>query len=451
MAIPAPLRQRWQLILAAITVVIGAILRLWQYASVPAPSDNPDEVQFGWAGMSLLATGVPRSWSYFPEYHRFVPFHFHDGVTYPLVQPWIDHPPLFSAVVGLALALVGQHQFDDLTTWAVRLPSIALSILTIPLVYQYARGIGGQAVAAVAGLLFAIAPGAVLYSRAVEPEAVLAPLLLVALIACRRLVARPSAGWLALLMGATALAPLAKVTGLAVGLTAVVILLLHERPSLAAAAAASALLGLGLVALFGAIEDWSLFVGVSAEQAAHRVGVMGAFDFITSPAGLNRHFRDPWWLLGWLGIAFALSRTTGNRLGLYAAAPLLVYAATILFLADNRVAAFGWYRIAVYPPAYVLAALVLVTAAERREFLTAMLVLITGGAAAAEAWLSGAQVAGVAVATVAAVVGTAVAVALLVGRSRPVFGTAAAAAVGLVIVVGSVWIDLHLGDLYLKL
>ena len=109
---------------------------------------------------------------------------------------------------------------------------------------------------------------------------------------------------------------------------------------------------------------------------------MNAFEFITAPAGLNQHFRDPWWLLGWLAVALVAVRERDRSAGLYLAWPLAAYAAGMLVMSDSRVTGFGWYRITVYPEAYLLAGLAVWQLFRQPQLGWACLVLITGGAAA---------------------------------------------------------------------
>ncbi len=447
-----PLR-RIDAIACSLAALLGLGLRLYRYPTVPSPRDNPDEVQFAWAGLSLLQDHVPRSWSYFPEYGSSAPFVYRDGVIYPLVTPWLDHPPLFALLTGAAAWMGGQPAFGDVTTWTVRLPPIVLGVACVPLLYVLALRVSGRGAAVAASLLLATAPGAVLFSRAVEPEALLAPLMLGAALSVVHLL-EPAAGrvWWVVLVLCCGLAPLAKVPGALIGVAAAAGLLAARRPRAALIPLASALVGLAMFAIYGLNLDWQLFLRVQAEQASHREGLMGAFEFITAPAGLNRHFRDPWWLLGWLALLWAMrgdDERLSARIGV--ALPVVIYAAGMLVMADSRVASFGWYRVTVYPLVYLLAAVLMWRLLREPGLIELILVLSTGAAVALSGWLGGTSFVGVASATLAGLFGAVVALVVALRWRWPQVAQWSVAATLALILAGNVWTCLRLPDLYLYL
>ena len=88
--------------------MLGLLLRLNGFADLPSARANADEWAWAWAGLTLLTSGVPTGWSYLGGYHAYHVIHLH-GAGYPLVTPWLDHPPLFPLVVGASELLFGQH------------------------------------------------------------------------------------------------------------------------------------------------------------------------------------------------------------------------------------------------------------------------------------------------------------------------------------------------------
>jgi hypothetical protein len=86
-----------------------------------------------------------------------------------------------------------------------------------------------------------------------------------------------------------------------------------------------------------------------------------------------------------LAVLLVAFRPEDRRASLFLAWPLAAYAAGMLVLADARVSAFGWYRITVYPEAYLLASLAVWRAVRAPDLAGTALVLATGGAAAATA------------------------------------------------------------------
>ncbi len=86
-------------------MVAALVVRLLTYLSLPHNINN-DEFEWGWAGQSLLLHGHPSSWSYLAGYPPGGGV-MANPVTHALLpwQPrWVDHPPLFAALVGVVRA-----------------------------------------------------------------------------------------------------------------------------------------------------------------------------------------------------------------------------------------------------------------------------------------------------------------------------------------------------------
>jgi len=384
---PPPGWRRWELLLGAAAVLIGLGLRLNGYAQVPPATANADEWAWAWAGVTLLTAGVPTGWSYLSGYPAYHVIHLH-GAGYPLVTPWLDHPPLFPLVIGASELLFGQHSIAAASTAAIRLPPVLLGTVSIGLTQVAGRRLVGRGAALAGAALLALSPAAVLLAREVESEALLAPLLLVGIWLLHRLGTgeggrREELGLAAVCL----LAVLTKIPGLAVGGAAVVVLIWLGRPRATMLAAAGAVAGLLIYALYGAHYDWRLFVTILNSQGIRRAGVMGAFEFITSPAGVNSRLRDGWWLLGWIGLAALLAGRTSPRKWLLAW-PAIAYLVGILVLADERVTArYGWYHIAVYPEIYLAAGFIAWRAITQPDVAGLTLMLALGGATATSLWL----------------------------------------------------------------
>ena len=391
----APPRWRtWEIGLLAAVALVGLLLRTHDYALAPVPSDNRDELGWAWSGLTLLTRHVPYAWSYLKAYPG-VSLLAINGATYPIVHPWLDHPPLFSLLMGGWAWVRGARDLADVTPEMIRPVAIALSTLSIALLYALGRRVLSWQAALVGSALLATAPVAVLFGRAVESENLLAPLLLTSLVLTHRLLTgesgRPAMAVLAVVCVA---ASLTKVPGVAVGIACGAVLLLGGRWWWAALAAGSGVLGLLLYAGYGALLDWHTFMAVLSAQEARRHGVMGAYLFIVAPAGIGTSARDGWWMLGWIGMgAFLVGRSRGVWLLPWAA---LVFAAVILLFADERlVPRFGWYRIPIYPLVYAAAAYLGWEAVKEAALGPLLALLVLGGAAAAsygmtkgtEAWM----------------------------------------------------------------
>ena len=380
----------WELAGLVLVTAVGFLLRLNGYDRAPLFMDNADEVQFAWAGLNMILHGDAITWSYFPAYGRPDVLSAY-GTNFPIVHHWLDHPPLFSLIVGGWVWLLGVRDMTAVTALQVRVLPVLFGTMTIPLAQLLGRPLLGRRAALLGALLLATAPGAVLLSRNAEPESLQAVLFLVALLLTLRAVRGSVGPWsVAALLACCLAAPLLKVSGMSIGGVCAVILAAGGRWRLAAAAAAVTLVALLGYLVYGALVDWQLFTRVIAGQAANRIGVMAGFDFIASPSGINRRLRDGWWLLGWIGLGLMLARGRRWR-ELFLVWPAAAYVVTMVVLAGERqVEQYGWYRVILLPEVYLGAGWLAWEAIGRRSLALLTLLLALGGATATNWWLGGA-------------------------------------------------------------
>jgi hypothetical protein len=377
-------RHRWEVTAAALVTFLGLVLRLNQLDQAPAFLDNWDELQFAWAGLNLLQHGDAYTWSYFPAYPSVTALSAY-GTTFPMVHHWMDHPPGFSLLIGGFLWLLGDRDMLALSPEHVRLLPVAFSTSTIPLAYLLVRRAVGWWPGFWAALLVATGPAAVLMGREAEPESVMSPLLMVAL-----LLAEPPGGrWRPLTLAAICLLePLFKVTGVAVAGIVGVNLVMLGRWRLAAACVAAAAVGLGIYVLYGWAVDWPVFARAVGLQAHNRTGMLAAYEFLTASSGINRPLHDGWWVLGWIGVGALLfwgGRTRPNRL---LAWPAVGYAVAILVLAGQvQTAQYGWYRVMILPVVYAAAGVLAWRALAAPSPARLAAIAMLGGAAATNWWL----------------------------------------------------------------
>ena len=369
-------------------VVVAFVLRLHEMTAVPPLSANHDPIAFAWSGLTLITRHYPSSWSWLPAYEAFtwLPA---NGTTYRIVAPWLDHPPLFSLVLGAWVWLQGARELVDVTHRMVVGAAVGLSLVSLMLAYRLGSRVLGNGPAALAALLLATSPYAVLLSRQAVTEALLAPILLTGLILLHRIWSGEAGRFdEAALLACSLSAPLVKVPGVLVVACFAAILLFMGRGRLALAVAAAGLGGIALYAAYGALLDWDIFVAVIRSHEDRRGGVMGAYEFIAGEAGVGRAARDGWWLLGWIAIGLLILRSGALHLrrALLVALPPAIYAAGLVILAvEGNVQSYGWYKIAVYPLVYLTAGLFVWQAVAHRSIPALLLVAGLGGATATTA------------------------------------------------------------------
>ncbi len=351
--------------IGAVTVLtlLGGFLRFHEIGLAPAFTDNADEIQFSWAGLNLLEHGDAYTWSYYPIYGRTGVLQAY-GTAFPMVHHWLDHPPGFSLLLGGFLWLIGDRSMLGLTPEHVRLLPAVFSTFCIPLAYVLGRRAVGELAALCGAALLATGPAVVLTGREAEPESVLAPMLLVALLITARLTEGRAAGWeLGVLLVLSFLAPLMKFSGLAVGGVTAAVLLMNGRSWPAWLAGMAAAAGVLAYVVYGWAVDWALFLRVLRQQAGNRTGLLAGINFVADPAGINRPLHDGWWLLGWIGLGLLLFHGRRSRSEQLLAWPVLAYALTIMVLAGQvQTGQYGWYRVILQPLVYVAAGAVVARA-----------------------------------------------------------------------------------------
>ena len=362
---------------------MAGLLRFHEYTLAPLLSDNQDPLQFGWAGLTLITQHTPYAWEVLKAY----PCDFilqANGTTYCVVHPWLSHPPLFSLLVGGWAYLSGARDLGAVTVSMIRPVAIVLGLLSMFLAYVLGRRTLGSRAPMIGLILLAVSPGAVLLGREVETEALLAPMLLLALVMVHRLntgeggrVETVVVVLLCLLM------PLVKVSGVVIAGGLAVVLVATGRWRLAVGSAVAGAAGFALFAAYGALFDFQLWLAVMAEWQTHRHGLLAGFEYLTDSSGIGRTFHDGWWFVGLLGLGAIVVRGRRGPRPMLLATTVAVYAAGIATIGDVLVQGrFGWYRIVLYPILYLVAGHLVWDSIKRPSVPGILIVLVLGGASA---------------------------------------------------------------------
>ncbi|HEX8965860.1 MAG TPA: glycosyltransferase family 39 protein, partial [Patescibacteria group bacterium] len=142
------MKKRISFILLILIVAIGAFFRLWMLMSVP-PSPSLDEVSLGYNAYSILHTGRD-------EYGNFLPL---------LLRAYDDYRP--ALYVYLVIPLI---KLFGLNIFAIRLPSVILSLITIVVSYflvfeLFSENAYKKIIALLTSFLLAISPWSIYISR----------------------------------------------------------------------------------------------------------------------------------------------------------------------------------------------------------------------------------------------------------------------------------------------
>lgn len=361
-----------ELVVVTGVVVFGLLLRYHGLSRVPLPGESMDEYSNSWVGLSLIRLGVPVGRSGLLGYggndYRYVNV---DGVfattaggsPLELNKPWFDHPPGLGLITGGYAYLRGARVFEDTTARLIRTPMLGFSMVVMLGVYILTKLIAGKETAGLALLLMATSPLTVVTSRMVQAENALIGLWLWSLIFLKLYKDRASTGWL--LMGAVTagLAICFKVTGIAVVLSGLVILIAsnkneRERIGDTVVFGLIGLAFLSLFAVYGWIYDSDLFwkIWQSNSNRPYDIGFGAMFNLLTSTkVTVSKYLTDGWPLIGWIGVMWGLQKKWGER-EKYLLVPLGVYLALFLWMGSS---AYGWYRIPLLPFLYIWAAILI--------------------------------------------------------------------------------------------
>lgn len=342
--------------MAGCAVLIGLLLRLTDYQTIPFRAPNPDEWDWEWVGLSQIlgmpATAWTLFWKAYPQSVWQAP---PPPFTEPLVHPWVDAPPLFGWIIGFLSWLGGDRTLiDTINDPRPRLFGIALSVTAMVLAYLLGRMVIGIWPSLVGLWLVATSPVPVVLGRLIAAEQLIAVLLLVALLAILFLRREPlQLRWQVVLFACCAIGPWVKAPGLVVGISAVLLLAASRHFRLAAIAAACTVGSQVLVLGYEATVNWSSYIAEVGIRGSQLSGFT-ALRFITNTTGFDgQQAFDGWWLLGWLGLAEVISRRRGNFDLLVV--PCVVYLILLLGTAASYSSGYGWYRLSIMPLVYLLA------------------------------------------------------------------------------------------------
>ena len=127
-------------------LLLAAALRLHNYAVYPQRGATSDEYAFAFQGISLLTKGVPIAWSAIPLYKNLIHLTI-NGLYFPIVQPYLDHPPLFGLLVGAWAIFFRETAFEAVQLATIRIIPVILSFISAIFLYLLAKNVYGEWVA----------------------------------------------------------------------------------------------------------------------------------------------------------------------------------------------------------------------------------------------------------------------------------------------------------------
>lgn len=348
-AAPSQRWKRWAYRVAWLCLfALHLSVRAYHLDVAPPHNECGDEYTWTWSGMTFLQTGKPKGWSGLRAYKGRARNVGWRGYGYPIVEPWLDHPPLYSLYVGSWMLASGERRMFRVDLHQMRLSSLVLAAVSFSLLGAVLRGLTTAGGSLLALLFYAVTPAIVLHQRMVLSENLFVPLTL----GCVLLLARQERRfrwwrWLAI-VGVAALLPMTKVAALSASVFLVMWAMLRSPPNKRLLSGGAVALGtcLGVLAywVYGHWLDGPLFEQVLANHRARFKGFGGMFAFLTRPRLVNVETKD---LLLILSSLLALAGLGERPIKLWGLA-VLVYVACMTFFVDQS-HVYGWYFIPLYP------------------------------------------------------------------------------------------------------
>ncbi|MFZ5845408.1 MAG: ArnT family glycosyltransferase [Patescibacteria group bacterium] len=364
--------RRW--LLVAALFIISLVLRLHQYSLYPQRGATSDEYAFAFLGLSLLTAGEPVSWSAIPLYQDRFDLTV-DGLYFPLVKPYLDHPPLFGLLVGGWARLAGEHTYSEVKLATIRLLPVIFSAVTGFLVFLIGRKLFGLGAAIWSLMIYATAPLFVINSRVVVAESLMTTFLLLAtyiLVAFSRKITPAKTILLALISG---LAILTKVLGIGVFLTVAYFL---KEAKVKIKIFSTFILIFSLFVLIWSFYGWyfggNLFWQIQAYQGSRELGAQTLLTFLTTPIIVNKVFYDGWYFWGLISLLVIFSDYRKFKFILIPAAIYLL----LLLLSVRQTDLHGWYLLPLFPFFALAAGAKFKELAAKPNWLTLIFVLLVG-------------------------------------------------------------------------
>ncbi len=348
-------------------------MRLINYDRIPGFTETQDEFFYPWAGMTMITTGVPVAWSWFPSYEKreIVTYW---GAKYPLVTPWIEKPPLFSLLSGVWVLWNRQTQLNEVRLSTIRLVPVSLGTLTIFLTGILGVQLFGKKVAIIGSILYATVPPIVLSNRLSLTENLLTPFMLLTNILLFIKSDRASWKWLQPVI--TSLVAAAAVNSKNIGLIAPFIVIIFYTLQKKWIAVIIALIiggiGLSIHPLIGLYYNWNLYVHVLnqyrisfiSEGLPQLIHVLFTYPVITTKdrllpdgimfVGFILLFSAPLWLFQ------SKSYEIKKREYIFLAFPLLFLVVLNILASGAGYSFYGWHIFPLFPYIAILAGFCLI-------------------------------------------------------------------------------------------
>ena len=367
--------QKYTVVFLLLIVLTGFVLRLHNYSQWPREGATFDEYAWTWLGINIFEKGVPISWSPHPQY-KIRTHYIQNGARFWLVQPYLEHPPLFGLISGGYAMLRGIPDMYHVKLPVMRELALILGLISICMVYLLGSSIYGPTVGLLSAFIYAITPTVVIGSRIVQNENFFIPMFLGILYCTVRFIEKNTTRYLIAAAILSGLVTLAKVPWFAasVGVTLILLNAKKYRSVWIFWAIVFSIFSIFLV--YGFMWDKNLFISLWKLQLnRYDLTFDSIFALINLPYLVDRYFTDGWIYTGWA--AFILLLGDVIKVHRYIIFGLLGYF-FIFVLAIPNEPSHGWYRYPFYPFLAIALSVVLHKYFNKNYLITSLFLLLTG-------------------------------------------------------------------------
>lgn len=331
--------------------VLGYFLQLQKFNFFPPPGDTFDELKGAYNGVSLITTGIPRSWSWFNEYGDF-PIRHVRNVDLRIVEPYFDDPPLFALFAGYYAISKGMDSLEKIDAGAMRWPMLKIGALNIFLLFLLIYLLRGFTEASLAGLIYATVPTMVLSARLPIADNGVVTVTLLSLLL---FVIYIKKNWYPALIFASIIAAAAflmKSTGIFIPAALIFLSLLYRKYKSVFIIGIFTIVSIGIWLGYGYYYNWDLFTKLvsiySGRELYFPSMVINLFEVFR--IGEKAMSVDGWILWGWICVILYsfINIRKGEDLQSKLLLPITV-GSYLVFFSIMSGHSKGWYRPPFYP------------------------------------------------------------------------------------------------------
>lgn len=366
---------KFRFVILILILFLGFILRNHNLNTWPRLGATFDEYAWTWLGINLIQNHTPISWSPHPQYTNRKHLTY-QGAKFWIVNPYLEHPPLFSLVAGSYAIANGASNMLDVDLQKIRGLALLLGVLSIFILYVFSAELYGYKIGLLNAFIYSLVPTVVIGSRLVQNENFFIPLFLLSLYLITKFI-KTNNSWFrntaAIICG---ILTLAKVPWIAAAL-AIVLILFYLRKYKDSFKFLGVVIPIFLLFfVYGFYLDSKLFIELwQLQLQRYDIAFNSIFALFTSPFLADRIMVDGWVYFGWFSIFFlSIKDFKKNYMVLL---PFLAYFSIYIFAIPNE-PSHGWYRYPFYPFLVISIGLFLKEYFNKNNLLTFLFLIFTG-------------------------------------------------------------------------